>query len=198
MKKVWLLIIPIGIVLFLLSRTGGSNEDYNSEIEEFWTDRHDFFRSSDASPFVQKGISYQEVEYFTPDPSYKVKGELERFTKRETLVLGNSDGTITTYLKYAYVYFTLNEQKHSLLVLKALGFGNQYLLAFGDDTSGDSTYGGGRYLDITIGKSNEVTLDFNKAYNPYCAYFDDFTCPLPPAENLLEIAIQAGEKNYSY
>ena len=93
------------------------------------------------------------------------------------------------------VNFKIEGKPCSLLLLKALGFGNQYLLAFGDDTSGDTTYGGGRYLDVVVGKSNEIILDFNKAYNPYCAYFDDFTCPLPPTENLLEVAINAGEKS---
>ena len=198
MKKAWLLIIPVGLVLFFLSRSGGGDDNYKEEIEKYWSDRHDFFRSSSASPFIQKEIEYQEVTHFEPNPTYKVKGELERLSKRETLVLGNSDGTTTTYLKYAYVRFKLKDQEYRLLILKALGFGNQFLLAFGDNTSGDTSYGGGRYLDIAIGKSNEIMLDFNKAYNPYCAYFDDFTCPLPPIENLLEVSIEAGEKNYTY
>jgi uncharacterized protein (DUF1684 family) len=70
-------------------------------------------------------------------------------------------------------------------------------LAFGDGTSAEETYGAGRYLDIdkTQG-SNTITLDFNKAYNPYCAYSEKFSCPLPPAENLLVIPIPAGEKSY--
>ena len=184
------------MVLFFLSQTGGSSESYSDEIEKYWSDRHDFFRSSSSSPFIQKEIEYTEVSYFNPDASYKVNGKLDRFTKRETLVLGNSDGTTTTYIKYANVHFKLKNKSLSLLVLKPAGFGRQFLLAFGDETSGDTSYGGGRYLDIAIGKSDEVILDFNKAYNPYCAYFDDFTCPLPPIENLLEIAILAGEKDY--
>ncbi|MEM7297260.1 MAG: DUF1684 domain-containing protein, partial [Bacteroidota bacterium] len=69
---------------------------------------------------------------------------------------------------------------------------------FGDETSGETTYGAGRYLDLEIGKSDQVVIDFNKAYNPYCAYFPDFTCPLPPRENLLTVVIEAGEKDYQY
>jgi uncharacterized protein (DUF1684 family) len=70
-------------------------------------------------------------------------------------------------------------------------------LAFGDATSARETYGGGRYLDITkTPGSTTITLDFNQAYNPYCAYDDTYSCPLPPAENLLTVAIKAGEKNY--
>ncbi|WP_420576144.1 DUF1684 domain-containing protein [Ekhidna sp.] len=198
MKKAWLILIPVTLIVFFMMRSGGSDESYKQEINQFWEDRHDFFKTSKASPFVQKEVDYDEVEFFEPNPDYKVNGTLNRFTKRETITLGNSDGTSTTYLKFADVNFKINGQEYSLLLLKALGFGNQYLLAFGDATSGDTTYGGGRYLDVAIGKSDQITLDFNKAYNPYCAYFEDFTCPLPPRENLLDVAIEAGEKNYPY
>lgn len=197
MKKAWLILIPILLILFFFTQRGsGSEDNYQEEIKTFWDDKHDFYRSSEGSPFVQKGIDYKEVSYFIPDPIFKVKGRLERYTKRETLTLGNSDGTTTTYLKFADAHFKLAGTPYKLLILKALGFGNHYLLAFGDGTSGSTTYGGGRYLDVEIGKSDEVLLDFNKAYNPYCAYFEDFTCPLPPVENLLDISIEAGEKDY--
>lgn len=198
MKKIWFILVPIALVVFLLSRTGSSNEEYIAEINKYWEDRHDFFRTSEASPFVQKDEEYMEVEYFEPNSDFKVNGKLNRLSKREILTLGNSDGTTTTYLKFAIVNFKIKGESCSLTILKALGFGNQYLLAFGDATSGDTTYGGGRYLDVGVGKSDQITLDFNKSYNPYCAYFDDFTCPFPPPENLLEVAIEAGEKNYSH
>ena len=196
MKKAWLLLIPIAMVVFFLTRSGGSDEEYIREIHEYREGRHDFFRTSQASPFLQKEVDYQEVDYFEPNPDFRVNGKLDRFTKRETLTLGNSDGNTSTYLKYATIAFKIKDQACSLLILKASGFGNQYLLAFGDETSGNTTYGGGRYLDVVVGKSDQIDLDFNKAYNPYCAYFDDFTCPLPPQENLLGVAIEAGEKSY--
>ncbi|WP_462247531.1 DUF1684 domain-containing protein [Ekhidna sp.] len=198
MKKGWLILIPIVALVFFMVQSGGSDEEYAEGIAKFWDDRSDFFRTSDASPFVQKDVEYKSIEYYPAQENFKVKGTLKRFSKRETLKLANSDGTSTSYLKFANVVFKINGIECSLLVLKTLGFGNQYLLAFGDGTSGETTYGGGRYLDIVIGKSDQVELDFNKTYNPYCAYFDDFTCPLPPRENLLDVAIEAGEKNYPY
>ncbi|MEP1035372.1 DUF1684 domain-containing protein [Ekhidna sp.] len=198
MKKIWLILIPAVIVVYVITQSSGSDEVYIQEIQSFWKERNEFFQSSEASPFIQKNEEHKEVAYFEPNSDYRVSGKLSRFTKRETLALGNSDGTTTTYLKFANVNFKIKDKPCSLLILKALGFGNQYLLAFGDATSGESTYGGGRYLDVVIGKSDLLTLDFNKAYNPYCAYFDDFTCPLPPIENLLEVSIEAGEKNYPH
>ena len=194
----WTLLIPVGIIIFFLLKNTDDNPHYTDEIEEFWKKRHHFFRSSATSPFVQKGVPYKEVEFFIPNPSYRVKGKLERFTKRETIVLENSNGTTTSYLKYGYIHFKVKQQKCSLLVFKTLNFGNQFLLTFGDATSGDTTYGGGRYLDISIKKSNEVILDFNKSYNPYCAYITGFICPFPPIENLLGVSILAGEKKYPY
>ncbi len=199
MKKAWLILIPIALVAFFMIQQSGSSVDaYAEEIEKFWEDRDEFYRSSEASPFIQRDVKYKPVDYYEPSLDFKVTGKLNRFSKRETLALGNSDGTTKMYLKFATVDFKIQDQSCTLLILKALGFGNQYLLAFGDGTSGDTTYGGGRYLDVTIGKSDQLVLDFNKAYNPYCAYFDDFTCPLPPRENLLEVSIEAGEKNYLY
>jgi uncharacterized protein (DUF1684 family) len=71
-------------------------------------------------------------------------------------------------------------------------------LPFQDDTNGESTYGGGRYIDLKVGdiEDGKLTIDFNKAYNPYCAYGDGWNCPIPPVENILEVEIAAGEKNY--
>lgn len=198
MKRIVWIVIPIVLVVFVLTRFTQSDDGYEAELSTYWADKHDFFKTSQGSPFVQKAVEYKEVEVFPFDPSFKVSAKLERFTKREMVTIGNSDGSSTNYLKFATATFKVGEKKQALLILKALGFGNQYLTAFGDETSGDSTYGGGRYLDLEIGKSDKITIDFNKAYNPYCAYFADFTCPLPPIENLLTVSIEAGEKVYPY
>ena len=194
MKKLFWIIIPSLLVVFMLTRSGQSDDEYTQEIVEYWEDKHDFYANSQASPFVQKGVPYEEVPVYSADKNFKVNANLSRFTTRELVSLGNSDGTSTRYLKFALAQFKINGVQQELLILKALGFGNQYLTAFGDETSGVSTYGGGRYLDLAIGKSDRVEIDFNKAYNPYCAYFEDFTCPLPPQENLLTVEIKAGEK----
>jgi len=194
MKKITWIIIPIAVVVFFLTRSGQSNGDYEKQIGEYWENKHDFYRNSDASPFVQKKVTYQEVEVFPADIKYKVNATLDKYTTREIVTIGNSDGTSTNYLKFAKAKFKLDGSEQELLILKVPGFGNQYLTAFGDETSGISTYGGGRYMDLEIGKSDLIEIDFNKAYNPYCAYFDDFTCPFPPPKNLLTVEIKAGEK----
>lgn len=198
MKKALFILIPLGIILFYFTQTGSSSEEYENEIEKYWEEKHDFFKTSKASPFVQNEKAYQPVHYYPANKDFKVNGKLKRYTTREIVSVGNSDGTTANYLKFADATFKVQGVEQSLLILKAIGFGNQYLTAFGDETSGETTYGGGRYLDLEIGKSDRVTIDFNKAYNPYCAYFADFSCPLPPLENLLTIRIEAGEKEYPY
>lgn len=198
MKRLVWIIIPAAVVIFIISRSSQSHERYENEIKEYWQQKHNFYRNSQASPFIKKQVAYKEVEVFPVDPAFKVKAILDRYSSREIVVLGNSDGSSTKYLKFAKAKFRIDDQDQELLILKALGFGNQYLTAFGDETSGDLTYGGGRYVDLEIGNSDRVEIDFNKAYNPYCAYFEDFTCPLPPPENLLSISIKAGEKVYPY
>ena len=194
MKKIIWIIIPLVVLVVVTLRFGASNEDYNADFEKYWKEKHDFFKNSRESPFVQKNTSYEGVKVFPFNSDYRVNAKLDRFTTREMLTLNNSDGTQTNYLKYANASFKIEGTEHSILILKRLGFGNQYLTAFGDETSGETTYGGGRYLDLKIGKSDRIEINFNKAYNPFCAYFDDFTCPLPPRENLLTVAIKAGEK----
>lgn len=196
MKKAALIIIPLALLVFIFTQSGGSSDEYIAEIEKFREDKHDFFKNSQGSPFVQKKIEYIPVTFFPPNPDFKVRAKLERLTTRKTVTIANSDGSDVKYVKYANARFKLGGSEHSLLILKALGFGNQYLTAFLDETSAVSTYGGGRYLDLVVGKSNQIEIDFNKAYNPYCAYSEEYLCPLPPRENYLEVAVKAGEKDY--
>lgn len=198
MKKLLLILIPIALIIYFFTLSNGNDKEYIQKIEEYQEEKHDFFKTSQGSPFVQKNIEYNEVEFFPIDPDFKVSAILERLAKRKTVSITNSDGSFVKYIKFARANFKLKGEKQSLLILKPLGFGNQYLTAFGDETSGESTYGGGRYLDLVIGKSDRIEIDFNKAYNPYCAYVIDYLCPLPPRENFLLVSVDVGEKNYPY
>jgi uncharacterized protein (DUF1684 family) len=115
------------------------------------------------------------------------------------VVLPTSDGIEKKYLEYAFAEFELDNVLSKLLILEiAEGeYKGVLFLAFADETSTKETYGAGRYLELkkTPGASS-ITLDFNEAYNPYCAYSDKFSCPFPPKENLLKVPVRAGEKKY--
>ncbi len=198
-RYLWILgILALGVVIFSTLFTGEDASAYRERIADMRADNEAFLKNASNSPFNQYDITYRGLDYFPIDRDYRVVAKIQRLSSREYVTIQNSDGTADRYLRFAYLDFQLKGGSHRLVVLKKSGMGpmNQLLLAFADATSGDSTYGGGRYLELTALKGDQVMLDFNLAFNPYCAYAASFLCPLPPRENLLEVAIEAGEKDY--
>lgn len=201
MRKFLYFLVPAIIIIVIYSITGGaSDEAYVEQVKKIREDRIKYLKTADGSPFQQFDVEFQSLDFYPIDRKYKVRAKLERIGPVQRLIIQNSDGSSTTYNKFAYATFNLLGQQHRLLILKPAGFGvaNTYFTAFADDTSGETTYGGGRYLDLEIGKSDNIEIDFNLAYNPYCAYAAGYTCPLPPSENLLTVAVEAGEKDYNH
>lgn len=201
MKKLAYFLFPIIVIILAYSLSTESDSGYTQQIADVRAERIRFLKNSKESPFHEFDITYGPLEFFSIDPKYKVRANLERIQSPSRISTQNSDGTSSLYVKFAYASFKLDGQPFKLLILKPAGFGalpNTYLTAFADETSGHTSYGGGRYLDLEIGKSDNIEMDFNLAYNPYCAYVKEYSCPLPPAENVLPIAINAGEKEYKY
>lgn len=200
-KKLFL-IVPVLLaiaVFFFKSKTDGHS--YSGKIADIRAKKERYLKHSESSPFNQLGVQFRPIAYFPINPEYRVRATLEKIKKTQRLTLPNSDGTTAVYQKYAYAHFSLRNRKLKLLILKQIGFGdlsNIYFLGFSDETSGKESYGGGRYIDLEMGDSSHVIIDFNLAYNPYCAYTDKYVCPLPPKENILPIKISAGEKDYKH
>ncbi|MCX6218173.1 DUF1684 domain-containing protein [Spirosoma sp.] len=166
---------------------------YRQQVDVKRTEKDKFMRTSTESPFTDKS-SFKGLTYFAPDPSYRVTARLEPFAdKTQKLVVSMSDGSEEVYEKFAHAVFSLDGEAHRLLIVKQE---NTYSILFRDATSGKETYGGGRYLELDPATLTDTrtTLDFNTAYNPYCAYNPGYACPLPPAENTLKVAVKAGEK----
>lgn len=197
-KKITYVLVPVILVVVWLSFTGEGDEAYLKQVQDTIDDRVKYLRTSESSPFRLYNEPFKEPNYFPIDPGYRVNATVERIQKRNIVTLPNSNSGVETYEEFAWLNFTLNGERQKLLVLRPAGFGalKVLFLAFTDETSADETYGGGRYLDIEIGKSDKVVLDFNLAYNPYCAYTDKYSCALPPRENQLSVAVNAGEKNF--
>ncbi len=166
---------------------------YRQALETERTKKDQFFRTSADSPITDKA-GFRGLQYFGPDPAYRVVARLEPFAdKTQKLVVRLSDGSEEVYDKFAHAVFSLNGEACRVLVVK---YGSTYSILFRDATSGKETYGGGRYLELdpTRLTDTQVVLDFNAAYNPYCAYNAGYACPLPPAENTLPVAVRAGER----
>jgi hypothetical protein len=198
-------IIIIGLIavvtLIIISLQGGkSTADYQAFIENDRKEKAEYLKSGAGSPFVKDNIPFTGLNYFPANEKFNIRAKLEHIEEKKVVMLGTSDGKEQKYLEYAYAVFELDEVENKLLILESMEMGpqrGQLFLAFADETSGIETYGAGRYLDVKkIPAATSVDLDFNLAYNPYCAYSDSFSCPFPPKENILKVAILAGEKSY--
>ncbi|MEJ2004775.1 MAG: DUF1684 domain-containing protein, partial [Cyclobacteriaceae bacterium] len=188
--------ILIIILSVLYNFIGGIDpESYRAEILEAREETDRFMRFSEESPFKNQEIPFDSLKYFEPDLSYRVAAMFRPIEKRGIISLATNDGKEEEFMSYGYASFTLDGIPQELLILENIDE-QQLFVPFGDATSAEETYGAGRYLDVEHGGGATIVLDFNKAYNPYCAYVDDFTCPLPPRENLLTVPIPAGEKSY--
>lgn len=199
------LLVLLLLVLYYAFFDGGSTnsadglhavsnpEMYRADVDSARSKKDRFFRTSSESPLSDKA-GFAGLRYFKPDLTYRVTARLEPFAdKTQKLVVRMSDGSEEVYDKFAHAVFSLNGETCRLLIVK---LGDTYSILFRDATSGKETYGGGRYLELEPADmaDNRAVLDFNKAYNPYCAYNPSYACPLPPAENTLPVAINAGER----
>ena len=144
------------------------------------------------------------MQFFDVDKDFRVIASFKKIDDKEGFDMNTSSGMKKRYFKYGLLTFGLHDSLLHLYVYQSKDLMNnkkykQYLFVpFGDATSGFESYGGGRYIEFYLSdiKNNQVVIDFNKAYNPYCAYTAGYSCPLPPLENLLKVSIRAGEKNY--
>lgn len=174
-------------------------EDYIEKIEKERERQYKFIRFNIESPLTEEQKrTFTELTFYTIDPSYKIKARLLPIENKKVREVPLTDGSMQRYIEHSYAEFELGGKTNKLLLLQAMDEVDKrnFFLAFADETSARETYGGGRYLNVRQDGKNSITLDFNLAYNPYCAYNPDYACPIPPKENLLDIAIAAGEKNY--
>lgn len=188
-------------VAYLSVSTGPEPEQYAAAVTEERKKKDDFLKEDPTSPLLPESrAGFRGLNYFPPDLRYTILADLEPIAKKQVRILTTSTNEKTKYLEYAWATFELHEKENKLLILEVMDMGpnrGKLFLAFADDTSAGETYGGGRYLDLKkVPAATTIELDFNKAYNPYCAYNDGYSCPLPPSENILKVAIRAGEKNY--
>lgn len=141
------------------------------------------------------------LSFFPLSAKYIVDARLERYPDPETVDIPTSGPQPARYYVYGRLLFELQGRPDTLDVFLTTNrylpeaYRNLLFVPFRDETSGEDTYGGGRYLDVPLPESDRVILDFNRAYHPYCAYTDGYACPVPPARNYLEQRVEAGVRN---
>ena len=176
-----------------------STAHYNepvSELSEFRRAKDDFFANHPQSPLTpEQRRGFRGLKYYDENPALAVVVEPELFESPELVDMQTSTGDSAPYLRWARVRFEVEGQPAELTVYRDPVSGDLFL-PFQDVNAGGETYGAGRYLEVEELPDGRLLLDFNYAYNPYCAYNDAWSCPLPPPENRLRVAIRTGERSF--
>ena len=168
-----------------------------TELEEFRAEKDEFFRTDPHSPLSdeQKG-AFEGLNYYPENPDLRFEAQVEPFAEHVHVQMQTSTGDVQDYIKYGTFRFEVHGEP-AVLTVYASPEGEAFV-PFADATSGPETYGAGRYLELEYYGDNRFGVDFNLAYNPWCAYSPEYSCPIPPAENRLQVPIRAGEKNFGH
>jgi uncharacterized protein len=165
-----------------------------NELTEFRKSKDDLFARTDQSPLTgEQKRTFKGLSYFPENPSLRLEVKVEEFPTKEKIQMQTSTDGIQTYHRFGRIRFTVEGQEAELTMY---GDEQGYFLPFVDSQSGKETYPAGRYLEPELLDNGRFLVDFNYAYNPYCAYNDQWSCPLTPAENHLKVPIRAGEKKF--
>jgi len=153
------------------------------------------------SPFNRDTtIKFKPLNYYRPDPDFIFKSKLIQYDVQDTVSILGTKGETRPAILLGFLELKKDDKVHKVNVYKSFSRTGEpyYSIWFTDKTTGDGTYGVGRYLDFELNENSDFvyTIDFNRAYNPYCAYSSLFTCPIPRAEDYIDMEIEAGEKNF--
>jgi len=163
-----------------------------TELEEFRKQKDEFFKHSPQSPLTpEQQASFDGLKYFDENPDLRFEVEIERFPEAERIQIQTTTGDVQTYERYGRFSFEADGESAQLTVYRNE---NGFFLPFADAQAGQETYGAGRYLEPEPAGGGRLYVDFNLAYNPYCAYNANWSCPITPAENRIKVAVRAGEK----
>jgi len=165
-----------------------------SQYQEFHSSKDDFFARHPQSPLTPKQKrGFQGLNYFDENPDLDLEVQVEKFPMQDEVQMQTSTGQTQTYTRYGKFKFNVDGQQAEL-TLYASEHG--FFLPFVDSLAGKETYPAGRYLEPDPVPGDRFRVDFNMAYNPYCAYNEMWSCPLTPPENRLKVPIRAGEKMF--
>lgn len=200
-KKYYSTLFVLVFLAILNTSTSGQTENYAKSIETHRSELNVFMRDSASSPFNFKGkIPFEPLKYFAVDTNFIFKSKLVPFGRKDTVQIYGTKGESRKVIKYGYVTITYAKKQYKINVYKGFSKdGNEYYsIWFTDKTTGTKTYYVGRYLDFELNNDKDFVyiIDFNLAYNPYCAYSSSYSCAIPPKIDFIPISITAGEKIY--
>ena len=163
-----------------------------TQMDDFRKMKDLYFKQELESPLTaEQREAFAGLEYFPENPDLRLELGIEPYPEKEIIQMQTSTGDIQEHIRYGRIRFIVDGQEVALTIYKDP---HGYFLPFADSLAGVETYGAGRYLEPEPVGKDKVLVDFNLAYNPYCAYNDQYSCPLTPFENRLKVPIRAGEK----
>jgi uncharacterized protein (DUF1684 family) len=167
-----------------------------SELESFRAEKNEFYKTQEQSPLTtEQKASFAGLKYFPENPKLVFDLTIDKNTgSNEIVSIQTSADDTEPYKRYGKIRFQVDGSETQLTVFQGLDDGHLFL-PFKDATNGKETYGSGRYVEIEE-ENGKLKVDFNYAYNPNCAYNENWRCPLTPPENSLKVPIQAGEKKF--
>ena len=201
MKKI-LFVLSIIIVT---TSCNSQKATYEDEIKLVQYELNTQYYDAEESPLTQEDLkTFKGLDFFEIDKNYRIEAEFVLTPDAPVFEMPTTTARLPLYRKYGIAHFTLNGEKFTLSVyqnqniMTSIEYEDYLFIPFNDTSNGSLSYGGGRYIDVKIPSkdSNTLIIDFNKSYNPYCAYNSKYSCPIPPKENNLPIEILAGVKAY--
>jgi uncharacterized protein len=163
-----------------------------SQLEAFRAEKNEFFGSHPQSPLNrEQQTGFKGLNYFPENDSLRLEVQVDEFPTKAEFEMQTSTGNIQLYEKFGKFHFAVDGQEVELTIYQSE---HGFFLPFVDSLAGKETYPAGRYLEPEALPAGRFLVDFNIAYNPYCAYNEVWSCPITPAENRLKVAIRAGEK----
>jgi len=163
--------------------------------------KDEFFALHPQSPIpMQSRADFEGLDYFPPDPGYYFELEIHPHENKQIVGVQDTAGNTQEMVRWGEFRFTIEGEEYKLQAYQSNPSEARLFIPFRDATSGEETYGAGRYLDLEperhLTADGKWIVDFNKAYNPWCAYSENYVCPFVPPENWLQVPIRAGEKKY--
>ena len=197
MKKYFSLLLMMSfITLQAQDKTTETSQEFQENLNLEYADK-------EKSPLMKEDLkTFKSLDFYPINEKFIVEAKFIRTKKEKVFKMKTSTSRLPEYKKYGELHFTIDGVDCKLNVyqnidlIKKPGFDDYLFLPFSDLTSGNETYIGGRYVDLRIQKETTWKIDFNKAYNPYCAYNYEYSCPIVPLENDLNVAILAGVKKF--
>ncbi|MFK7972818.1 MAG: DUF1684 domain-containing protein [Bacteroidia bacterium] len=199
MKHIIIFFAIISLAFSLQAQEGS----YMERLQKYQAEQNAEFADSSASPLTAEDrATFEALDFYPIDSTFCVQARFVRTEGSKPFEMKTTTARKPVYEKYGEAHFVINGDSLMLTLYQSHRSMNHpiykdYLfLPYTDSTSGDESYGGGRFIDVRIPEGDTIEIDFNKSYNPYCAYNHKYSCPVPPSENYLDVAVRAGVKKY--